>query len=853
MSRLPRPTILGLRPSTLMRLYADRLIGQVGQELLAAAGIAVGVALLFGVMVANTSITTSASRLVHSITGHASLQIAARSNDGFDETLAERAASLPSVRVAAALLREPATLIGPHGHQQVQLVGVTPEMIELGSEATRNLGEGALLIGKRMGLPSTVSEGTGAKAGEQVKVLIGGAAHTVKVGVVLNSATVGAVADSPIAVTMLPVAQRLAGMRSRVTEVLVEPKPHQSRLAEAQLRRLGAGLKVAPVDSELRVLAQAAGPNSESTQLFAVISAMVGALIALNAVLLSVPERRRFVIELQMQGYAPRQALAVMASQACALGLLGSIAGIGLGYLLARTLFHSLPVYLTFAFPLSPHPVIEPGTVLIALASGVVAALLASLLPLWDMRPSRSLQDTLREAGEVGQTIGQRPLFWMAAVAAAIVAATTLLVVVAPKLSVVGGALLAVAAVAIVPAICALSIKTLARISQDIKGSMLAIALDELAATATRSAVLAGVAALAVYGLVAVGGARSDLTHGLRQAISQYLDTADVWVTPHGENVYTTDSFSAGGLPAQIAHAPGVASVRFYGGALLDVGDRRMWIRARSPADPTVLQASQMVAGAYGLASRRIRQGGWAAISGGFASERKLKVGDTFTLPTPSGPQALRVAAITTNVGWPAGAITMSALDYRRWWRTSQPAALEVTLHPGVSPSAGRRAVLATIGNRPGLQVQTAAQRERQFRSVASQALSRLSEISLLLLIAGALAVAAALSAVIWQRRPQLAELKSQGFTSLQLLRALLLESAVVIGIGCLAGAVLGIYGHALADRWLTIATGYPAPFSAGVAQLLVTVALIAGIALAMIGLFGRSAARTSPYATLRE
>lgn len=849
----PRPTILGLRPSTLVRLYADRLIGQIGQELLAAAGIAVGVALLFGVMVANTSITSSASRLVHSIAGAASIQLAARSSDGFDERVAERAASLPAVKVAAALLREPATIVGPHGSQPVQLVGVTPEMIELRGEATRNLGEGALLLGSGIGLPSSVGEAIGAQAGEKVTVLVGGAAHTAKVGVVLNGATVGAVADSPIAVTMLPVTQRLSGMHGRVTEVLIEPKAHQQRIAEAQLRRLDGALKVEPVNSELRVLAQAAGPNSESTQLFAAISAMVGALIALNAVLLTVPERRRFVIELELQGYGPRQVLVVMASQACALGLIGSLAGIGLGYVLAHTLFQALPVYLTFAFPLSPHPIIELSTVLIALASGLVAALLASLAPLWDMRPSRSLDETLREPGEVGQKIGPRTIFWMAAAAAAIVVATTLLVLLVPQLSVIGGALLAVAAVTIIPAVCALGIRALGRLSEGIKGSMIAIAVDELAATAARSSVLAAVAALAVYGLIAVGGARSDLTHGLHQAIRQYLDTADVWVTPRGENVYTTDSFNAGTMPATIAHAPGVSSVRFYGGALLDVGQRRMWIRARSPGDPNVLQTSQMVAGDYATASRRIRDGGWAAISGGFAAERHLKVGDPFTLPTPAGRQRLRVAAITTNVGWPAGAITMSAADYRQWWRTSQPAAIEVILNPGVSPGAGRRAVQAAIGDRPGLQVQTARQRERQFRSVASQALSRLSEISILLLIAGALAVAAALSAVIWQRRPQLAELKAQGFTSAQLVRALLLESTVVIAVGCLAGAVLGVYGHALADRWLMVATGYPAPFSPGIAHLLATVALIAGIALAMIGLFGRAAARTSPYATLRE
>lgn len=843
---------MGLRPSTLLHLYADRLIGQTGQELLAGTGIAVGVALLFGVLVANTSITSSASELVHSIVGRATIQVSSRSAEGVPAHLAERMSELRSVKVAAPLLREPATIVGPAGREQVQLVGVTPGMIALRSEATRDIGEGASLLGGSIGLPSVVSEAIGAPARKKVTVLADGEAKRASVGVVLNSGNVGAVAQSPVIVAVLPVAQRLSGMSGRITEVLIEPRAGEQAQARRELRGLDGNLNVTSVDSELAVLAQASGPNSESTELFAAISAMVGALIALNAVLLSIPERRRFVIELQLQGYGARQSMFVMASQALILGLVGSVAGIGLGYLLARTLFHALPVYLTFAFPLGANPVIEPGAVLIALVSGVIAALLASLLPLWDLRTGQ-LDDASRHASGTTQSPRAMTAMRLAILAAAIVVVTTLLVLLVPKLSVAGGALLAVAAVTVIPAICALAIRALSSLSEGMKGSMLAIATDELASTATRSAVLAAVAALAVYGLVAVGGARSDLTHGLDEAISQYLNTADVWVTPRGENVYTTASFRAGSIPAAIGGEPGVSSVRLYGGALLDVGKRRMWVRARPANDPSVLQSSQMMEGDYTTASRRIRRGGWAAISSGFASERALKVGGAFTLRAPAGNERLRVAAVSTNVGWPAGAITISEADYRRWWHTGAAAAIEVSLKRGVSPQQGAEQVRAAIGGRLGLQVQTRGQRERQFQGVASQALSRLSEISLLVLIAGALAVAAALSAVIWQRRPQLAELKAQGFTSTQLMRALLWESAAVIAIGCFAGALLGLYGHALADRWLTIATGYPAPFSPGIPQLLLTIALIAGIALTMIALFGRSAARTSPYAALHD
>ncbi len=71
-----------------------------------------------------------------------------------------------------------------------------------------------------------------------------------------------------------------------------------------------------------------------------------------------------------------------------------------------------------------------------------------------------------------------------------------------------------------------------------------------------------------------------------------------------------------------------------------------------------------------------------------------------------------------------------------------------------------------------------------------------------------------------------------------------------MLGVGSIVGAIVGIYGHALAGHWLTITTGFPAPFSIGVAQVFLTLALIIVIALAVIALPGLVAARVSPRAS---
>ena len=848
------PTIYKVRVSTLLALYGWRLRRHKVQELLAGIGIAVGVALFFGVLVANTSTTSSESQLIHAVTGSARLQLAARSSAGFEARLVERVRELKGVEVAAPVLRLDAVIVGLRGRRQaIQLIGVTPALALLGAPAAKDASVADGLLSGGIGLPSSVAGSIDAEINDNITVLANGEAHTATVRGVLGSQAIGPVASSPVAVALLGEVQRLTGLPERVTEVFIKTHPGSESMVAAELRTLAAGrLDVEPADSEIRLLSDAAGPSGQSTTLFAAISAIVGFLLALNAMLLTVPERRRFVAELRTQGFGPRQVLLVLGSQALILGVAASTVGIVVGAVLARTVFSEIPSYLAVAFPVSAHSVIAVTTVLLALVCGVLAVLLASLPPALDLRPGRPLDGALRDSGQPGQRIGTRMVLAFAVVGLVLIAIVAVGTLIAPSLTIVGGTGLALAAACLVPAALTGAVSAMTPLSERMRGSMLALAIVELRATATRSIALAAVAAVAVYGSVAIQGARADLSRGLHAAIVQFLGTADVWVTS-GESVFTTDSFHDDGALAKIAHTPGVASARVYQGGLLNVGDHRLWIRARPPGDDVVLQSSQLLEGNYTQASSLIRQGGWAAVSAGFASERGLHVGGSFSLPTPAGSERLGVAAITTNTGWPSGALTVVAADYQKYWQTTDPAAIEVNLKPGISPAAGRRAIRLALGSRPGLSVQTRAQREAEFTASASQALRTLGEISTLLLVAAALAVAFALSAAIWQRRGRLASLKTQGFNSWQLWRSLLLESAIVLGVGCVDGAILGIYGHVLAGRWLKLTTGFPAPFALGEVELLLTIALVAGIALSVIALPGLSAARVSPEVSFQE
>jgi putative ABC transport system permease protein len=846
------PSIAGVRLSMLLRFYGWRLRRHTAQELLAGGGIAVGVALVFGVLVANTSLMGSAGNLLHGLVGSARLELVARSNDGVDEGLASTVRRLPGVQAAAALLREEVTVRGPNGSESVQLIGIDPDIIALGVLTQRERTSSELLLAGGVGLPAEVAGRVGAGQGSPVTLFANGEEHQTSVRLVPSGTLAEATREGTVAVALLPLAQALTGKLGRITQVLVKPAPGAERLVAGELRRLAAGrLDVESAGEELRQLSTAEKPTDQSTSLFAAIGGMVGFLLALNAMLLTVPERRRFIADLRMQGFDSYQVLVILGFQALMLGIGASLVGVALGDALSHTLFHRVPLYLAVAFPLSSAQLVHASTVLLAIGAGVLATLLASLAPLIDLRPGRPADAVFRETrGEAG--VAKRVVLALGALGLLLLAAVTVLVLSAPSLTILGGVALALVAICLIPAIFEAVGWILTRVGERIPGSMLVIAVTELRSTATRSIALAGVAALAIYGSVAIGGAREDLLRGIDGAIVHYFSTADIWVVD-GDDIFNTNSFTADATASRLERVPGVAAVRTYQGGLLNVGDRRLWLRARPPGDPAMLEAGQVVSGNLAVATKLLRLGGWAAISSGFAAEHDLRPGSSVSLPTPSGPVRFGVAAVMTNSGWPPGALTINTNDYSRYWRTSDAAALEIDLRRGASAAVVKRRLEGALGDRRGLLVRTSGERAAESEASARQGLRTLGEIATLLLIAAALSVASALSAVIWQRRAKLASLRIQGFDYRQLWRALLLESLILLSIGSADGALLGVYGHALASRWLKLTTGFPAPFSLAGLQVLDTFLLVAGMAMAVIALPGLKAARVPAQVGLQE
>ena len=157
----------------------------------------------------------------------------------------------------------------------------------------------------------------------------------------------------------------------------------------------------------------------------------------------------------------------------------------------------------------------------------------------------------------------------------------------------------------------------------------------------------------------------------------------------------------------------------------------------------------------------------------------------------------------------------MNADDYARAWGSRDASAYSILLHPRVPPArSGAQRSSAHSDRTRAWPCRPPPSTPLRQSALSRQALARLTQIATLIPIAAVLAMAAAMGAMVWQRRPRLAKLKLEGLPRADLWHTILLESLLLLGVGCLTGAIFGLYGQQLADRALAQTINFPVVYS---------------------------------------
>jgi putative ABC transport system permease protein len=802
---------------TLLMFYRRHLRVQPMRELMAVMGVAAGVALLFAVQVSHRSITGSFEEIAHGVAGHATLEVAGRSSEGFDERVAEEVERMPAVKTAAPILQQPIIVVGPRSRRALTLVGATYQVTALGGDLSmqfQRASEGVLhglLI-----LTEPTARAIGAKRGTELSLLIGAHTEHMSVGGIVPSSRLGRAAESPIAAASLPIAQIFTNLPRRITRILIQPKPGQeTTLRRALTRRYARTLNVRSVNTEAKLLANAAGPEKQVTLLFSAISLVAGIILAYNALLLASDERRRFIVYLIEAGTPDSMIIASLVFDAFVLGIAGACIGLLAGDIVSLVAYHTIPGYIAAAFAIGGQRIVGPQTILIAFGGGMIAAFAAAILP-----ATAALRwGASAEPNAVGKALSfTRRLHFSDtltfACGALLICLSILVAVIRPATTVIALVTLTAGLMVCLPLILRSIVGLADTASQQSSDPSALLSVAELRGSPTRSVALLATGTVAVFLMVLIGGSVADVQHAVRRGATDLLSSANVWVKPGGpENVYTTQPFAYAKTLSSLKRVNEVESVLPWRDSFLDLAGRRVWVLGVPPQTSTQIAPSQLIEGSLQAADQHIREGGWAALSQTIVREDHLRLGQRLTIPTPTGHTSLRLAAVVANYGWLPGAIVMNGEEQARLWGSKNATQLAVVLKPGVPLEQGRRAVRDALPHGSALVVQTAGERQAEVSAVLGSTLSRLSDTTFIVLVATIASVIALMIAAIWQQRARLDSLQSIGMGLGQLARLIFYESGSPLLSGAVIGMAAGLIGQYLIDGWLHQTTGSPVQF----------------------------------------
>jgi putative ABC transport system permease protein len=822
---------------TLGKLYRRNLRVQPLRELMAVVGIAAGVALLFSVQVAHHSITGSFEEISHGVAGNATLELSARGPEGFDQRVSAEVERMPGVQAAAPILTQPIVAVGPTGRRALTLVGATEQVTALHgrlSSEFQRASEGSqrgLLL-----LTAPTANAIGVRPGDPVTVLVGGRTEHMTLDAALGHSLIGAAAGSPIAAAPLAIVQSVAGLAGRVTRVLIEPTPGREAQVQHALRsRFGGTLNVRGVGTEVKLLGNAAASEKQVTLLFSAISIVAGVILAYNALLLAGEERRRFIVYLIEEGTPDSMVIASLAFDALILGLAGCVLGLLAGDLISLLAYHSVPGYIAAAFPIGGQRVLAPQTVVIAFAGGMLAAFAAAALPaLATLRAGvasepEAVGRTLSLAGKL--RVSDRVVFTCGALLVCLSVAISAL---APGTTVFALVGLAVGLVVCLPMTLHQLLRLARKASRHSDDPAARMAVAELRGSPTRSVALLATGTIAAFLMLVIGGSVSNVQSAVSRGATDLLSNASIWVKPGGaENVYTTQPFAYAETQRRLQRLPAVSSVEPWRDSFLDLPGRRVWVLGVPPQQRAQIAPSQLLEGSLATADRRLREGGWVALSQTIARERHLHLGERFTLPTPAGNANFRLAATTANYGWLSGAIVMNGADHARLWGSQKATQLAVTLRPGVTLDQGRQLVERALPSGSALTAQTVGERRAEVSAVLGSTLSRLTDTTIVVLVTTIASVIALMMAAVWQGRRRFNRLISIGMDFWQFARLIFYESGTVLLSGCAIGIVAGLIGQYLIDGWLQHTTGSPVQFTPAWQLGLGTLAVALAISLA--------------------
>ena len=523
-----------------------------------------------------------------------------------------------------------------------------------------------------------------------------------------------------------------------------------------------------------------------------VFALFIGMFIIYNSFSIAVTQRRSEIGILRALG-APRQQIRnLFLVESAISGLLGSIAGIGLGILGARAMVGTISGMLEGIYGVAERAEevsADPRLLGGALAIGVVTSMMAAWLPARSasrVDPVQALQKGKSQVLTAGENRARR------LTAAVLMAVAIVCLLIGRSIWFYAGyALVVVAALLLVPTAALLFARGLRPVLKWLRPVEGSLAADSLIQSPRRTSGAVAALMLSLGQVIGLGGVGRESYN----SIVDWMDTAlspDLFVSGSQNLSDRTFRFPES-LSKDISSIDGVADVQTVRGLRMNVRQTPVLLIVINMSSFEQRGHRTMVSqdprGMYLLA----KSGQGVIVSDNFARLQRMTLGDTVDLASPGGLVSLPIVGIVADWSDQQGSVFLDRSVYEQRWKDETANVFRVYVNPGVDPQVVRQRILDRLAPaQPRLLVLTNKEVRDWILHLTGQWLQLTYSQVFIAVIVAILGIVNTLTVSIIDRKRELGVLRAVGAFRRQIRQTVWMEAVAIGLVGLALGLLFG-------------------------------------------------------------
>ncbi|HEV8657799.1 MAG TPA: FtsX-like permease family protein [Thermoanaerobaculia bacterium] len=770
-------------------------------------GIAVGVAVIVAIQLANRSALRAFRESVDAVAGRANYQIVGESGT-LDENLllnlrwlwprGGRFAPVIDVEGVLEPSQLPIRLLAVdllsdlHFREYRYATVLTSNAARIGG-ATQYLD---LFHHDSVILPAPFAREHGITIGDPISLSFGGKRSRMVVRGILEARGPATAFNGSIAICDIAAAQASFGLRGVLTRIdlLIS-----DNLLSTLAKQLPPGVRIERPSRRNERVEKMLRAFRVNLYALAGVALLVGMFLVYNTVLISILRRRRDVGVLKTLGVSPSQVFAAFIGEGLLFGIIGSLIGIALGNFIASAILTLVGRTINALYITSQPQAVALTPVVLAtgVTVGVVLSLVSAVQPAIEaaqVRPNTMIRPGLQQ--RIRSTRGLIVAAIVCFVAAALASRVPPLKGIA-----IGGY---IAVVFVVTGFSLLAPSVLRRTSSALQpmlthafGIVGRLAAASLPASLRRTSVASAALSLATGMMVAVALMVGSFRETVRIWVNQTVQS-DLWLRPSKGLSNADAALFPAAIGDEVRSLPFVQAIdrvrgrdMLYGDAIIAVGSGDFEIAAGDDSLPMVKRRS-----ASDALREAIRRDG-VLVSESFALKFHKDVGDIVRLPIVGGTRDFPVTGVYRDYSNDRGVVAMNRPLYVRSFHDDAINTVVVFLKPGVDREQARIQLEKIFGPKYHAFAVSNASIRKEVMTIFDQTFMITYALLGVAIVVAVLGIVNTLAALILERTRELALLRVSGMSRRQLATMLVLESSLIglasTGVGIVMGYVLSI------------------------------------------------------------